>query len=109
MDVVALLLGVSVLALVIRAVQSDDVRWMRWLGWAAAAITTAIVPLGALIHLQLSTFTGLALLSAAPIYLVVWASLSRDRELHRIASLVAALPGAFAVFTLYMFATNYSE
>ncbi len=106
MSVLLLLLAIPVLALVLRAFTSNDPRWMRSLGLAAAA-TVLIVPLGAALNLRLSTLAGLVLLGAGPLYLVVWAALSRDRESHRLVSLAAALPGAFAVFILYQFAEHY--
>ena len=108
MDVLLLLLGIPAVALVLRAFSSKDPRWMRRLGIAAAA-TALAVPLGAVADLRLSTLVAVALLPLAPLYLVLWAAVSRDPESHRLISLAAAAPAAFAIFVLYQFAENYSE
>ena len=82
---------------------------MRACGLAVAAITAGFIPLAALLGRQPSTVTGVVLLSLAPVYLVAWALAGRDPWQHRLISLIAALPGVFAIFMLYMSTAYYAE
>ena len=102
-----LLLYAPAAMLVLRALTSNDVRWPRVLGVGVAA-GSAGLPLLAN-RAGLPAAVALALLSAAPLYLVAWSAFSADPDAPRIASVAVALIGGFAIFLLYQFAANYRE
>ena len=96
-------------ALLLRAWTSQDPDWVRIVG-AALGVAAIVVPLLTYwARWSLSPGAGLAPHMAAAAALAVWAAFSSDRQLHRLASIAAAVVGAVPIFLLYQFAAHYSE
>jgi hypothetical protein len=107
MTLLWLLLYAPAAMLVLRALTSNDVRWPRALGAGVAAGSAGLPMLANRAGLPFAL--SIALLAAAPIYLVAWSAFSTDPDAPRIASVAVALIGGFAIFLLYQFAANYRE
>ena len=102
-----LLLYAPAAMLVLRAVTSSDLRWPRALAVGVAAGSVGLPVLAN--RAGLPAAAAIALLAAAPLYLVAWSAFSADPDAPRIASVAVALVGGFAIFILYQFAANYRE